>query len=405
MKPTIFLAFIFLAITATAQDDLSGYLSTHRYSFTLDKGFGGPLADTLQTRLAGYRLMLEAEGGSHELRLYEQLELDWLRFLHERMGVTHFIAEAGTSHAVLVNKYMATGDKTIYPFRKTGFFDALLHYNQTLPADQRLIMTGVDFERGSTYVRGLKALLRGEDARAADIHERVRTRRAVAKQAQRSSRASSSGWVAGAASMPEAIRAAVALIRDAPDSGYDCDGTLRMNDQLKKALAGNEPAFREYFGGAFADFEKIVRNNGTCNDALRNRNGHMAENFMTFDREVKAPVYYGEFGEAHTILKNRNLASIINNVEAFRGKVAVINLYCYGCSVPPESSIPNWPPKGVNPEGVSNWPLHDIEKNILRYFLPLCEGDFTLFDFSGDSPVAAKYRAYGQFLIVAKGQH
>ena len=117
----------------------------------------------------------------------------------------------------------------------------------------------------------------------------------------------------------------------------------------------------------------------------------MAENFLALDREITAPVYYGEFGMAHTILKNhRLLASIINDSAPFKNKVAVINLYCYNCTTPEE--------------GASNWALNGIEKDILRYFLPLCEGDFTLFDLSGSDPVVAPYRAYGQFLIVAKGQ-
>jgi hypothetical protein len=46
-----------------------------------------------------------------------------------------------------------------------------------------------------------------------------------------------------------------------------------------------------------------------------------------------------------------------------------------------------------------------MEADIIRYFLPLCEGDFTLFDLSGSDPAVAPYRAYGQFLIIAKGQH
>ncbi len=156
-------------------------------------------------------------------------------------------------------------------------------------------------------------------------------------------------------------------------------------------LAGHEQDFKAYLGSAYADFEKIIRNNGSCKDPLRNRNGHMAENFLALDREITAPVYYGEFGMAHTILKNKDLASIINDTNSMKGKVAVINLYCYACATPEEQ--------------VSNWPLKDIEDDILRYFLPLCEGDFTLFDLSGNNPIVAPYRAYGQFLIVAKGQH
>jgi hypothetical protein len=348
------LAFIFFSLAVTAQDELSHYLDTHHYPFTLEKGFEGLLADTLHARLAPYRLILQAEGGSHFLTIYERLELDWLIFLHERMDMTHFIGELGVSNAVLINKYLETGDRALYPFHKITFLDGLLQYNQQLPAGQRLVLTGVDFERPSTYTRGLKLLLPGQPP-------------------------------------PETIAAAIELIRQAPDSGYDCDGTLHLNERLKETLADHEQDFKAYLGSTYADFEKIVRSNGSCKDPLRNRNGHMAENFLALDREITAPVYYGEFGMAHTILKNhRLLASIINDSDPFKGKVAVINLYCYNCTTPEE--------------GASNWALKGIEKDILRYFLPFCKGDFTFFDLSGSDPVVAPFRAYGQFLIIAKGQ-
>jgi hypothetical protein len=354
MKSAIGLILLFLHLAAPAQNDPSRYLSTHHYPFSLEKGFEGPLADTLHARLTPYRLILQAEGGSHFLTIYERLELDWLIFLHERMGMTHFIGELGVSNAVLVNKYLETGDRALYPFHKITFLDGLRQYNQQLPAGQRLVLTGVDFERPSTYTRGLKLLLPGQPP-------------------------------------PETIAAAIELIRQAPDSGYDCDGTLHLNERLKETLADHEQDFKAYLGSTYADFEKIVRSNGSCKDPLRNRNGHMAENFLALDREITAPVYYGEFGMAHTILKNhRLLASIINDSDPFKGKVAVINLYCYNCTTPEE--------------GASNWALKGIEKDILRYFLPFCKGDFTFFDLSGSDPVVAPFRAYGQFLIIAKGQ-
>jgi hypothetical protein len=354
MKPALSFILLFLYLAAPAQNDPSLYLDAHHYSFSLEKGFEGPLADTLHARLTPYRLILQAEGGSHFLTIYERLELDWLIFLHESMGMTHFIGELGVSNALLVNKYLETGNRALYPFHKITFLDGLRQYNQQLPAGQRLVLSGVDFERPSTYIRGLKLLLPGQVP-------------------------------------PQPISNAIGLIRQAPDSGYDCNGTLHLNDRLRQTLADHEQDFKAYLGSAYADFEKIVRNNGSCKDPLRNRNDHMAENFLALDRKITAPVYYGEFGMAHTILKNRDLASIINSAGAFRGKVAVINLYCHDCSTPQEP--------------VSNWPLKGIEKDILKYFLPLCKGDFTLFDLSGDDPVVAPYRAYGQFLIVAKGQH
>ena len=94
---------------------------------------------------------------------------------------------------------------------------------------------------------------------------------------------------------------------------------------------------------------------------------------------------------AHTILKNKVAATIINNSPKFKDKVCVINLYCYNCS--------------TYKEQVSNWPLKKIEKDILEYFLPYCSSDFTLFDLSDDIELTKKYSDYGQYLIIAKNQN
>ena len=354
--PRYLLAIVFFAslLPAKGQDDLHHYLDTHHYSFSLDSGFTGAIADTLRSKLAGYRLILEAEGGSHYLSIYHKLELDWLLYLHRSMGLTHFVMEAGTSNAVLINKYLETGDSSAHLVRRTAFFDGLYRYNSGLPEDRRLKMTGIDFERASTYVRAIKLLL-------------------------------------PAGNPPESIAPAIGLIRETPDSGNDCDAVLRLNKKLHESLKTNRAAFQDYLGSEFIEFDQIVNNNGSCKDPLRNRNDHMAENFLAFDARTNAPVYFGEFGEAHTVLKNRNLASIVNRTEPFKGKVAVINLYCQDCSTPEEP--------------VSNWPLQSIEPAILRSFLPFCVGDFTLFDLSAPDPVIAPYREYGQFLIVARKQH
>lgn len=94
---------------------------------------------------------------------------------------------------------------------------------------------------------------------------------------------------------------------------------------------------------------------------------------------------------AHTILKNKVAAAIINNSPKFKGKVCVINLYCYNCS--------------TDNEQVSNWPLKKIENDILEYFLPYCNSDFTLFDLSENIELTEIYSSYGQYLIIAKNQN
>ena len=343
-----------IALTARAQPDPSAWLRSHHYAFDPAAGFEGPLADTLARELSTFHLILQAEGGSHYLTLYDTLQLAWLKFLNQRRGLTCFIGESGTSEAVLFNHYLQNPDSSLKKLRKRFFFENLYKFNSTLSASHQLYFAGIDFERPVTYMPALKALLPPTPP-------------------------------------PATIIAAIGLIKQSPDSGYDCDATIAFNKKLKSSLDAAEPAYRDYLGKSYPDFEKIVRNNGSCKDALRNRNPHMADNFLALDKTTNADVYFGEFGEAHTILKNRVLASLIARNERFHDKVAVINLYCQDCS--------------NTREGNSNWPFREIEADIQRYFLPLCDSDYTLFDLSGDAPEIARYKAYGQWLIVSKFGH
>ena len=354
MRVIILLLVLFIHFKTSAQDP-SGYLRMHCYTFSPSEGFTGPLGDTLARKLSAFRLIFQAEGGSHALKLYDQLELAWLEFLNQRLGVTCFIGEYGASIAVLFNQILQHGDTSIRLLRHREFLQAVYRYNLSRLPSQRLFYAGVDFERENTYIRALKLLLPG--LQPAD----------------------------------PSISSAVERIRLAPDTGFSCDDMLRFNKDLKRSLNASETAYQQYLGANFLDFERIVRNNGSCKDRLRNRNPHLAANIIALDQVIGANRYYAEFGEAHTILKNKVLAGILSRSGPFQGKVAVINLYCQDCSTPEE--------------GTSNWALKGINADIERYFLPLCKGDLTLFDLTGNDPSIAGYRSYGQFLIVAKRQH
>lgn len=173
--------------------------------------------------------------------------------------------------------------------------------------------------------------------------------------------------------------------------GIHCDYIVALNSKLKEGINNNPAEFQKYFSKNFSDIKQIVFNNGSCNDAQKNRNKNMAENFLSFDNKENDRIYYGQLGMAHTILKNKTTASYLNENPKFKNKVCVINTYCYNCSTPKEQ--------------VSNWQVHKIEPDILKYFLPYCNKDFTLFDLSDNIELTKKYRAYGQFLIIAKNQN
>lgn len=346
------------ALTALGQGNLNNYLKTHHYELSLDKGFDNVAADTLKQKFANYKLVVLGEGGSHYLRFYNPLRMVFIKFLSANFGMTHFYMETGHSTDILWSKFLQTGDTSDLPIyrnqlNKKSWTD-LYSYNASLPKSKIVTPLGIDFERVNSYCKALKSLLPDS-------------------------------------APPDKIKNSIALIRNANDTLYDCDYILDLNSKLREDLRENKDGFKKYFSGNFGDFDLIINNNGNCKDALKNRNKNMAENFLRFDNVLNDSIYYLQIGLAHSMLLYKNTASYINNAPKFKNKVCVINTYCYNCSTVEEP--------------VSNWQLHKIDTDILQQLLPYCKTDFTLFDFSENSAIVNKFKAYGQFLLIAKKQN
>jgi hypothetical protein len=349
----VLLVWSLVPVVSLAQTGLDPYLARNHYAFSLDSGFDARTRDTLRVRLQAYRLVLQAEGGSHDLDIYIRLPMVWLPFLHQDFGLTHFFFESGHGLTVLGRAYLRTGDTSLLLLRYKQFWKDLYAYDHSRP-DERLVEpgAGVDFERPRFFLAALKLL-----------------------------------WNCTGKPVPEVLLPSAQWILT--DTSTDCDSLLALSGFLKKALSRFEPQFRQYLGPSFEDFVDMVDNPGSCHDVYRNRNGHMAGRLMAFAAGEK--MVYGEFGEAHTILHSKgSLGHLINKTPGWEGKVATVNLYCYRC---------------VTDEPVSNWPLHDIERDILQHFIPFCATPFTLFDLTGEDPALAAFKAYGPFLIIARDQH
>lgn len=67
------------SLTAYPQGDITQYLKTHHYSFTLEKGFDQQTSDILKQKLSTYKLILQAEGGSHDLSIYKKMPIVWVK--------------------------------------------------------------------------------------------------------------------------------------------------------------------------------------------------------------------------------------------------------------------------------------------------------------------------------------
>lgn len=336
---------------AKAQESPDTYLASHHYAFSLDSGFDKQTQESLRVKLKPYRLVLQAEGGSHYLKFYTRLPLVWLRFLQQNFNTRHFFMESGYSMQVCAGAYLKTGDTSYLTVKNKRFWRDWRSYNLGLPDTERVMPWGPDFERNPIYIRALQLLMSKNNPTAA-IAEMVQT------------------------------------VREEPDTLKDCKIVKALTKSLASSLKEHEADWKQFLGEtALDDVKAMVTNPGSCDDALKNRNVHMADRFEAFANEKPETMYYGELGEAHTVLNHKGVfGNLVNKAPGFEGKVCTVNLYCYQCTTPVEP--------------VDNWPIREMEKDILTYFIPYCKPGFTLFDLTG----LEKYRAYGSFLIVAWGQ-
>jgi hypothetical protein len=87
----------------------------------LKEGFDARTSAMLKEKLAPYKLVLQAQGGSHFLNIYTYLAPAWLSFLNEHFGTTIFFNEAGHSASVVYDEFLKTGDTSFLVFRGKAF--------------------------------------------------------------------------------------------------------------------------------------------------------------------------------------------------------------------------------------------------------------------------------------------
>ncbi|HEV2481175.1 MAG TPA: hypothetical protein VGS79_15990 [Puia sp.] len=359
LSSLLLLPFFFTNM-ASAQDTLDKYLSSHAYPIDMKDPGGGPGCSILAGKLGGYRVIMLGEGGSHELEFYFDLRSTLLEQLNKRLGVHSFVMEYGSALAVLLNRYLETGDTgCLPPIAHPGFMRFLreLYIYDHSPATLQPIRTvGLDFERTGTYFKALRLLMPSSPA-------------------------------------PEPIKNEIEMIKNSSDS-MDCDALIRIDKYLKHSLEEKQPAYVQYLGRSYTAVSDIITNPGLCNSRLKNRNFHLVERFEHFDSQYRDSIYFCELGEAHVnfILKNASWLLDMDKNSPFFHRVAVINVYCDNCETPVEK--------------VSNWSFGSLQKDIESRFLPYCRSDFTLFDLTAsDDPAIGRFAASGQFLLIVKGLH
>lgn len=116
-----------------------------------DNDFSG--FEMLDTVVGKYSVFFTGENHRYTIG-NSRTELKFLRYLNQKVGVTNYLLELGTSRGYLLNKYINTGDTLTLNCLKatTGkkyldFYKQLRATNEKLPDSFKIKVTGIDVER------------------------------------------------------------------------------------------------------------------------------------------------------------------------------------------------------------------------------------------------------------------
>lgn len=294
----------------------------------------------LDSVLPAYNVFFTGE--NHQFRRSNyMLQLKMLKYLHQKAGVKHLLLEFGYSRGWLVNRYVQTGDTTLfstlydYSYREYSLlYKGIYEYNQTLDSADRITVSGIDIERSyTTPVKVLSLLFpTTEPPSAIALHiDAIRALAVITDDKQRSTKT------------------------DKEEDVFERRARNRYSEARSISLFlhdadSNAQYYREYLGAAYPDFLKIttglkasyLRDKFTGDNTVQAyifREQYMYERFMELVKEYPGEKFYSQFGRCHTSLEGqdrwcgyyyfRSLASRIQQSTdtLVNGKVCAIAAY------------------------------------------------------------------------------
>jgi hypothetical protein len=232
----------------------------------------------LDREVPRYRLFFTGE--FHEQPGNTIVQWKMFRYLHQRSGLRMLVFELPVGMTYLLNHYLRENDSLGY-FEVTEsamdiadriFFARLYAFNRTLPAGQKLILAGIDYEKAYDQSReALKLMLKAHpgitDAEITSIHKMSSfTRDSTLKQ-----------WA----------RHALGRVRS--DSSF-----------YQSQLGEDYITFCEVLRGIDCDAFVAAETSRTALDA---RELFLADNFEQLLARYPREKMYGQFGETHTCLR------------------------------------------------------------------------------------------------------
>jgi hypothetical protein len=334
-------------------------------------------------------------GENHTFRTSNyKLQLKMLKYLHQKVGVRNLLLEFGHSRGWLVNQYIQTGDTNLlnvltdYSYEEyTELYKALRKFNESLAADQKIRIKGIDIERAySTSIKVLSMQLPDKDP-PEEISLHIEAINGLATyndeyynkerdDDEKSYKSSSSYYKYSSAATVQAIL---------------------------ENFEENEAAYNVYLGDKFPLFKKIMtglqageeRSGYKTDRAMQAhifREQYMYKEFLKVVEEHPDEKFFSQFGRCHTPRSEqdswcnfyafKSLASRINNANNPHIKQKVMSIASYY----PQSALYE---KRMT-DHISIAPMIDLANP---------EG-LTLFRIASDTAIFDEFEDKFQFLIV-----
>lgn len=268
-------------------------------------------------------------GENHSVSANKSLELKFLKYLNQNADVKYYLIEMGPSQALLINKYLNTGDETIlrsvfnalkessgYTKESYKIFKDIYEYNKNLGANNKIVVVGIDIEQiPESAMKYIYSLMPSKP-------------------------------------VPVSIKTPINMLKEYEKYMASYSDAMEFCRQYEETMAKNYEDYREYFGENFFDFKLIGDNldiaikyiynkspngsSGIINEEMREKQIYL--NFKEIYSHLPKGKYYGQFGAYHVLQGNyeynsSSFAMMLNNEDSpVKGKIISIPYFYNNCS-------------------------------------------------------------------------
>jgi hypothetical protein len=240
-------------------------------------------------------------GEFHGIYGTSEVKLALIKHVNRRYGVTDVFMEIGYSAAWLYNRYLATGDTSLFcapllvyagkqPNR--DFWRQLYVWNKAL--EHKITIHGIDFER-MEFVKALKLL-----------HPMAKL-------------------------TPREIAATIQYLDTLNIAGVNNDSLVRIYECIKQDIDTNRTFYTRYFGANIKTVDQIMFNENTMGKYAE-RNTTMYRNLLKQTQSSGIKKFIAFVGMNHADKADEtSFCSLVAKSDSFKGTVTNIAMVCKNC--------------------------------------------------------------------------